>query len=66
MVLPLSVPAFALGRLSLGVVNHMHLRDIRSKDLDLSPASAQVHQDPMWREPTKMSLPNWSSRLGPR
>lgn len=39
------------------MVNHVHLRDIRSKDLDLSPTSAQVHQDPIWRKSTKMSLP---------
>lgn len=39
-------PGFTLSRLPLGVVNHVHLRDVRSKDLDLSTATAQVNQYP--------------------
>lgn len=39
-------PGFALRRLPLGVVNHVHLRDVRSKDLDLGPATTQVNQHP--------------------
>lgn len=60
---PTPIPAFALRGLSLGVVNHMHLRDIRSKDLDLGPSSAQVDQDPMWRKSIMVKLPNVSCRL---
>ena len=40
------VPGFALRRLPLGVVNHVHLRDVRSEDLDLGPRTAQVNQYP--------------------
>lgn len=28
------------------MVDYMHLRDVRSKDLDLSPTTAQVNQHP--------------------
>lgn len=40
-----NVPGLALGRLSLDVVNHVHLRDIRGEDLDLGTPAAQVDQD---------------------
>lgn len=45
------------------MINHMHLRDIRSKDLDLGSASAQVDQDPTWRKSIMVLLPNVSCRL---
>lgn len=45
-------PGLALRRLPLGVVNHVHLRDVRSEDLDLGPATAQVHQRPAREEIT--------------
>lgn len=45
-------PGLALRRLPLGVVNHVHLRDVRREDLDLSPATAQVHQHPAREEIT--------------
>lgn len=41
-------PAFALRRLPLGVVDHVHLRDVRGEDLDLGPTTAQVHQHAAW------------------
>lgn len=45
-------PGFALRRLPLGVVNDVHLRDVRGEDLDLSPTTAQVYQRAVW-ETTK-------------
>lgn len=43
-------PRFTLRRLPLGVVNHVHLRDVRSKDLDLGPTTTQVNQHPAQKE----------------
>lgn len=30
------------------MVDHVHLRDVRGEDLDLSPTTAQVHQHAVW------------------
>lgn len=59
---PGPAPAFALRRLPLGVVNHVHLRDVRSKGLHLGPATTQVNQHPARKKIRRGSEPHPTRR----